>query len=61
MTWATGIVSGLAAVAVSPLLAAWTVGLTADDDVPWWHPRRVSAHRLVVVAFVAAVLAGQTR
>ena len=60
MTWATGIVSGLAAVAVSPLLATWTVGLTADRDadVPWWHPRRVSAHRLVVVAAVATVLAG---
>jgi leader peptidase (prepilin peptidase) / N-methyltransferase len=59
MTWATGIVSVLAAVTVSPLLAAWTVGLTGDTDngVPWWHPRRVSAHRLVVVAAVAAVLA----
>ena len=60
MTWATGIVSALAAVAVSPLLAAWTVGLTADRDAeaPWWHPRRVSAHRRVLVAVVAAVLAG---
>jgi leader peptidase (prepilin peptidase)/N-methyltransferase len=59
MTCATGIVSVLAAVTVSPLLAAWTVGLTGDTDngVPWWHPRRVSAHRLVVVAAVAAVLA----
>ena len=42
--------------AVSPLLAAWTVGLTGDtdNDVPWWHPRRVSAHRLVVVAVSAS-------
>jgi len=60
MTWATGIVCVLAALTVSPLLAAWTVGLTTDGDagVPWWHPRRVSARRLVVVAAVAAVLAG---
>ena len=59
MTWATGIISVLAAVAVSPLLAAWTVGLTGDtdNDVLWWHPRRVSAPRLVVVAAVGAVLA----
>ena len=59
MMWVTGVISGLAAVTVSPLLAAWTVGLTADRDAeaPWWHPRRVSAHRRVVVAVVAAVLA----
>ena len=30
MTWATGLVSVLAAITVSPLLAAWTVGLTTD-------------------------------
>ena len=60
MTWATGILSVIAAVTVSPLLAAWTVGLTADGDadMPWWHPRQVSAHRLVTVAAVATVLAG---
>jgi leader peptidase (prepilin peptidase)/N-methyltransferase len=60
MTWATGIVSVLVAVTVSPLLAAWVVGLTAggDADVSWWHPRPVTAQRLVVVAAVAAVLAG---
>jgi leader peptidase (prepilin peptidase)/N-methyltransferase len=59
MMWVTGLTSALAAVTVSPLLAAWTVGLTGDTDyaMPWWHPRRVSAHRLVVVAALAAVLA----
>jgi len=58
MIWATGLASALAAVTVSPLLAAWTVGLTTDTDsyVPWWLPRRVPAHRLVTVAAVAAVL-----
>ena len=52
MTWATGIVSVLTAVTVSPLLAAWTVGLSTDteSDVPWWHPGRISAQRFVVVA-----------
>ena len=60
MTWTTGIVCGVAAVTVSPLLAAWTVGLTADRDAeaPWWHPRRISAQRLMLVAAVGAVLAG---
>jgi leader peptidase (prepilin peptidase)/N-methyltransferase len=60
MTSATGLTSVLAALTVSPLLAAWTLGLTpgCDADVTWWHPRRVPAHRLVIVAAVAAVLAG---
>ena len=52
--------SVVAAVLVSPLLAAWTVGLTTDPDTaraPWWRPRPVSAPRLVTVAAVAAVLA----
>ena len=59
MTWANGMVTVLPALAVSPLLAAWTAGLTADSDadVPWWHSQRVSSRRLVVVAAVAAVLA----
>jgi len=59
MTWATGLTPVVAAVTVSPLLAAWTVGLTTDTDtgVTWWHPRRVPAHRLMVVTAVAAVLA----
>jgi len=59
MTWATGLVSVIAAIAVSPLLAGWTAGLTTDtdNDMPWWHPRWVPARRLVVVASVAAVLA----
>ena len=59
MTWVTGIVSVLTAVTVSPLLAAWTVGLSTDteSDVPWWYPGRISAQRFVVVAAVASVLA----
>ena len=59
MTWVTGIVTVLTAVTVSPLLAAWTVGLSTDteSDVPWWYPGRISAQRFVVVAAVASVLA----
>ncbi|MGS0685101.1 prepilin peptidase [Nakamurella sp. GG22] len=50
----------VAAILVSPLLAAWTVGLTIDPDLargPWWRPRSVSAARLATVALVVAVLA----
>ena len=64
-TWATLLVCVVAALMVSPLLAGWTVGLSPGKPAataPWWHPRRVGAHRLVIVAGVAAVLAaGGTR
>jgi leader peptidase (prepilin peptidase)/N-methyltransferase len=60
MTWVTGLVSVISAIAVSPLLAGWTaafgVGAHVDIEVPWWHARSVSARRLVVVAAVAAAL-----
>ena len=52
-------ISAVAAVLVSPLLAAWTVGLTTDrpaSTVRWWQPRPVGAPRLVLVAAVAAIL-----
>ena len=32
MTWMAAAVSVVAAILVSPLLAAWTVGLTTDPD-----------------------------
>ena len=53
--------SVVAAILVSPLLAAWTVGLTTDPPAeispPWWWPRPVSAARLATVAAVAVILA----
>ena len=60
MSWAAVLVSVIAAVLVSPLLAGWTVGLTTDPAVasaPWWRPRLASTPRLVTVAGVAACLA----
>ena len=60
MTYVRVLVSVVAALLLSPLLAAWTVGLTTDpltDAVPWWRPRPVSARRLATVAGVAAALA----
>src|SRR6478672_6792390 len=59
MTWSAIPVSVITAILMSPLLAAWTVGLTTDQDAGralWWRPRSVSARRLVTVAAVAAVL-----
>ena len=53
-------VSVVAAILVSPLLAAWTVGIATDPATaraPWWRPRSVSARRLVTVPAVTAVLA----
>ncbi len=63
MTWSVVPVSVVAAIFVSPLLAAWTVGLATDRATaraPWWRPRSVSARRLVTVAAVTAVLAACT-
>ena len=60
MTWVAVPVSVVAAVLVSPLLAAWTVALTTDPArtrASWWRSRSVSARRLIVVAAVTAVLA----
>jgi len=60
MTWVAVSVSVVAAILVSPLPAAWTVGITTDPATaraPWWRPRSVSARRLVTVAAVTSVLA----
>ena len=54
---ATGVVSAAAAVAASPLLAAWTASLVRDERDRWWRLRRVSFLRRLVVAAVAAVFA----
>jgi leader peptidase (prepilin peptidase)/N-methyltransferase len=50
----------VAAVAVSPLSAAWTAALAGGQQTGWWRPRPVSARRWAVVATVsvAAVLLG---
>jgi leader peptidase (prepilin peptidase)/N-methyltransferase len=55
----TVLISATAAILVSPLLAAWTIGLTdrSASTVYWWQPRRVGAARLILVAAVAAILA----
>src|SRR6478609_2792247 len=60
MPWAVVPVSVIAAILVSPLLAAWTIGLGTDPATaraPWWRPRSVSARRLVPVGAMTAVLA----
>jgi len=66
MTSASAVViSAVAAILVSPLLASWTIGLTADrasSTMRWWQPRPVGAQRLILVATVAAILtAGASR
>lgn len=55
----TVLVFAVAAVAISPLLAAWTVGLTAPrgSSPRWWQPRLVAPRRLLAVAVIAALLA----
>ena len=53
------VISAVAAILVSPLLASWTIGLTTDraaSSMPWWQPRPVGARRLILVAAVAAIL-----
>lgn len=55
-SWATVTVSAALAVAVSPLLAGWTVSLAEGDTATWWRPRKVDATRLVVVAVAALSL-----
>ena len=46
-----------AALAVSPLLAGWTVGLTHDDLTGWWRPLPIHPGRWLGVAIIAAVYA----
>ena len=46
-----------AAIAVSPLLAAWTANLVGDQRRRRWQPRRVRVTRWLVVAITAAVFA----
>jgi leader peptidase (prepilin peptidase)/N-methyltransferase len=55
LTWplAVGLV---AAVAVSPLSAAWTAALADGQRVGWWRPRAVSAGRWVTVTAVTVAL-----
>jgi leader peptidase (prepilin peptidase)/N-methyltransferase len=56
----TVLISMITALAVSPVLAAWTKGLVSERTAlnkSWWHPRRVSKQRLITVACVTAVLA----
>ncbi|GGM10009.1 prepilin peptidase [Nakamurella endophytica] len=55
MTWPL-LVSVVAAVAVSPLSAAWTAALAAGQHRGWWRLRPVSARRWATVAAVTAAL-----
>jgi leader peptidase (prepilin peptidase) / N-methyltransferase len=50
------VVSTLAAVAASPVLASWSLRAADRDLSRWWTPARVSARRWAVVAVVATVL-----
>ena len=55
----TVLLSAIAAIPASPLLAGWTVELTTDPlalTVRWWQPRPVGAPRLILVAAVGAIL-----
>lgn len=47
-----------AALAASPLLAAWTVALVHDERGRWWRPRRVRPAQWAGIAVVAAAFAG---
>ncbi len=55
LTWPL-LLSVVAAVAVSPLSAAWTAALAAGQRAGWWRPRPVSARRWATVAAVTAAL-----
>ena len=54
-----GAVMALAAVALSPLLASWTITVPdrALSAAHWWGPRRVAPARWLIVASSAGVLA----
>jgi leader peptidase (prepilin peptidase)/N-methyltransferase len=54
---APGVTAAAAAIAASPLLAAWTASLVSDEHDRWWRLRRVSLLRWLVVAVVATVFA----
>ena len=49
------VMSVVAAVAVSPLSAAWTAALAGGQRWGWWRPRPVSARRWATVATVSTV------
>ena len=55
-TAVTAVAGGLAALAVSPVLAGWTGTLTAGTTTRWWVPGPVSPARWVTTAAPAAVL-----
>ena len=56
---AAGLAAALA-LAVSPLLASWTVELAAGTRPGWWRPRRPSTRRWAVVAAATVLLAAAT-
>lgn len=56
MTLTATAVTLAAAVALSPVTAAWTAALTQGQRSGWWRPRRVSAGRWATVTAVTAVL-----
>ena len=55
-TGVTAFAGGLAALAISPVLAGWTSSLAADAATRWWQPRTVSPAQWVTTAAPAALL-----